>query len=164
MFRPDSLHLFPHKFLLTLSYHLLPSFIGQSFCIRQCLTYVLFTPLSLLLCPWRFLIVCFSSPSCLIGISHMALFPTQPSSSSSSEVPSTAAHSVAWGSPTHSDRFGSGNTIVGKWQIMPKIKRSSCLLLGSAWVGRMGVGPLSGLRSSRMARRPTHGQVQSGRS
>lgn len=34
----------------------------------------------------------------------------------------------------------------------PKIKRSSRLLLGSAWAGRTGVVPLSGPRSSRRAR------------
>jgi hypothetical protein len=37
-------------------------------------------------------------------------------------------------------------------RLRPKIKRSSRLLLGSARVGRTGVGPLSGPRSSRRAR------------
>ena len=50
-----------------------------------------------------------------------ALLPTR--SSSSSEEPSSEAYSVAWSGPAPGDRFGSGDTIVGEWQVTPQSQK-----------------------------------------
>ena len=65
----------------------------------------------------RFLLVTFLSHR---HLTLAALLPTRSSSSSSSEEPSSAAYSVAWSGPAPGDRFGSGDTIVGEWQVTPK--------------------------------------------
>ena len=50
-----------------------------------------------------------------------ALLPTRSSSSeSSSEEPPSSAAAVAWSGPAPGDRFGSGDTIVGEWQVTPQ--------------------------------------------
>jgi hypothetical protein len=71
-----------------------------------------------------------ASPSCfflvtltfLLSHRHLALAALLARSSSSSSEPSSdsAAYSVAWSGPAPGDRFGSGDTIVGEWQVTPQ--------------------------------------------
>lgn len=132
----------------TFSLRLLSAFIGRSVRIRQCLRsfYPPFVPSSVapcaffpgLLWSWCFkkkepdVMHCriWASPSCfffllitflLLSHRHLALaaLPMR-SPSTSSEEPSSAAYSVAWTGPAPGDRFGSGDTIVGKWQVTPQ--------------------------------------------
>jgi len=74
---------------------------------------------------------CFFTFLFLLSHRHLALaahLPTRsPSSSesysedpSSSSSSSAAAYSVAWSGPAPGDRFGSGDTIVGEWQVTPQ--------------------------------------------
>jgi hypothetical protein len=172
----------PHKFLYShfSRRRLLSAFIGRSVRIRQCLRSFYFIPLipssslplalfffglfvvsgrkkkpNRTLCIVAFghlLIASFSSPSsCPIGISRLRHSsprrgPPPPRSRPPQRILSLG---VAPRPAIDSDRailsWANGRS-------HPKIKRSSRLLLGSAWAGRTGVGPLSGPRSSRRAR------------
>jgi hypothetical protein len=95
----------------------------------------------------------FSSPSsCLIGISHLRHASPRgppPRSRRPPQPPPILSLGVAPRPAIDSDlailSWANGRS-------HPKIKRSSRLRLGSAWVGRTGVGPPSGPRSSRRAR------------
>jgi len=97
----------------------------------------------------------FSSPSsCLIGISHLRHSSPRgprPRSRRPPQPPPILSPGVAPRLAIDSD------LAILSWAnggLHPKIKRSSRLRLGSAWVRRTGVGPLSGPRSSRRARDP----------
>lgn len=99
------------------------------------------------------LLAFFSSPSpssCLIGISRLRhSSPRGPRPRSRRPPQPTLSLGVAPRPAIDSD------LAILSWangRLHPKIKRSSRLLLGFAWVARMGVGPLSGPRSSRRAR------------
>ena len=91
-----------------------------------------------------------SSPSCLIGIISRLLrsFPRGPLPLPSPPKP-ILSRGVAPPPEIDSDRailsWANGKS-------RPKIKRSSRLLLGFAWVGKTGAGQPSGPRSSRRAR------------
>jgi hypothetical protein len=56
----------------------------------------------------------------LLSHRHLALAALLPARSSSEEPPSSAAYSVAWSGPAPGSRFGSGDTIVGEWQVTPQ--------------------------------------------
>ncbi len=93
----------------------------------------------------------FSSPSCLIGISRL-----RHNSPRGRRVPPRSRLPqliLSLGVVPHL-AIDSDLEILS-WangRLRPKIKKSSRLLLGSAWVGRMGAGQPSGPRSSRRAR------------
>lgn len=91
----------PHLFFPPSPHHYWPVLLYQA--VPNLCSFYPLVPTSLpLVLPSRLLLVTFLSHP---HLTLAALFPMQPSSSSSSEVPSTAAYSVAWSSPTHGDRF-----------------------------------------------------------
>lgn len=134
----------------TFSLRLLSAFIGRSVRIRQCLRSFyhpcpfFFAPCAFFF--WDFWIIVvlvkkkrnrtdvmhcriWPSPSCffflvtfLLSHRRLALAALLPTRSSSEEPPSSAAaaYSVAWSGPAPGDRFGSGDTIVGEWQVTPQ--------------------------------------------
>lgn len=163
----------------TFSLHLLSAFIGRSVRIRRCLrSFYPLVPSSL---PLAFLfgllfvlvigkkkkkkrngtlcivifgllpIASFSSPSCFIDISRLRhSSPRGPLPPPRSRPPKRIlSRGVAPRPEIVSD------LAIPSWangRLRPKVKKSSRLLSGSAWVGKTGVVPLSGPRSSRKAR------------
>jgi hypothetical protein len=136
----------PRKFLATRLFSFLAAFspLSSAGPFVSGSAYILFIPLSLLLpllCVLGFFFFFFNkknppdvmhcrlwaSPSCFFLLlvtflshrrHHLALAAVLHTRSSSS--PSSAAYSVAWSGPAPGDRFGSGDTIVGEWQVTPQ--------------------------------------------
>ena len=166
---------YSHPFLFPR--RLLSALIGRSVRIRQCLRsfyplvpssfapvvvlvfFFFFKNRTLCIVVFGFLLTSsfFSSPSCLIGIiiSRLRQSSTRgrhpPPPPPRSRLPSILSRGVAPRPAIDSDR---AILLWANGRSHPKTKRSSRLLLGSAWVGRTRVEPPSGLRSSRRARDP----------